>query len=228
MKIHPLHSWDVAIVDAPALQKELAARVDVRRPLTRYKLVAGADVSYNRFSLTFYAAVVVLRADDWSVVEVQGAVRESPFPYIPGLLSFREAPVLLDAFAKVKSEPDVVLFDGQGIAHPRGLGIAAHVGLWLDRPSLGCAKSNLYGKYDEPGPNVGDLSPVVAHGAVIGHAVRTKRRTKPVFVSAGHKIDLPSAVRLVLASCQGYRLPEPTRQAHLHVNALRRGEWTAL
>jgi deoxyribonuclease V len=228
MKIHSLHSWDVAIADAPALQKELASRVDVRRPLTSYKLVAGADVSYNRFSPTFYAAVVVLRADDWSVVEVQGAVRESPFPYIPGLLSFREAPVLLDAFARVKSEPDAVLFDGQGIAHPRGLGIAAHVGLWLDRPSLGCAKSHLYGKYDEPGPNVGDLSPVVAHGAVIGDAVRTKRQTKPVFVSAGHKIDLPSSVRLVLASCQGYRLPEPTRQAHLHVNALRRGEWTAL
>jgi deoxyribonuclease V len=224
MKIHPLHSWDMTIANAPALQLELASRVDAHTPLTGYRLVAGADVSYNRFSPTFYAVVVVLQAEDWSVVEVQGAVRESPFPYVPGLLSFREAPVLLDAFAKVQSEPDVVIFDGQGIAHPRRLGIASHVGLWLERPTVGCAKSLLHGRYEEPGPNVGDVAPLVSRDEVIGEAVRTRKKTKPVYVSAGHLIDLPSSVRVVLASCRGYRLPEPTRQAHLHVNALRRGE----
>jgi deoxyribonuclease V len=222
MRIHPLHSWDIRQEEAPALQKELAARVDTRTPLTGYELVAGADASYNRFSPIFYAAVVVLRASDWSVVEVQGAVREGHFPYVPGLLSFREAPVLLDAFAKVQSPVDVVMFDGQGIAHPRRLGIASHVGLWLQVPCLGCAKSLLHGRHGELGPQVGAVAPLRSHGEVIGEAVRTKKGVKPVYVSAGHLIDLPSAVRLVLASCRGYRLPEPTRQAHLHVNDLRR------
>jgi deoxyribonuclease V len=222
MRIHPLHSWDIRQEDAPALQKELAGMVDTRMPLTGYELVAGADVSYNRFSPIFYAAVVVLRASDWSVVEVQGAVREGHFPYIPGLLSFREAPVLLEAFAKVQSPVDAVMFDGQGIAHPRRLGIASHVGLWLQVPCLGCAKSLLHGRHGELGEKVGSVAPLRSHGEVIGEAVRTKKGVKPVYVSAGHRVDLPSAVRLVLAACRGYRLPEPTRQAHLHVNELRR------
>jgi deoxyribonuclease V len=223
MKLHPLHSWDVPLAEAPALQKELAARLDTHTPLTRWRFVAGADVSYNRFSTTFYAGVVVLRADDWAVVESQGAVRESPFPYVPGLLSFREAPALLDAFAKVQSPVDAVMIDGHGIAHPRRLGIAAHVGLWLEAPTLGCAKSLLHGHVGELEETAGSVAPILSHGEVIGQAVRTKKGVKPVYVSSGHRIDLPSAVRLVLASCRGYRLPEPTRQAHLYVNALRRG-----
>jgi deoxyribonuclease V len=222
MMIHPLHRWDLSQTEAVALQRELAGRVDVRTPLTRWDLVAGADVSYNRFSSAFYAGVVVLRAPDWTVVERQGAMRESPFIYIPGLLSFREAPALLEAFARVKSEPDVVMFDGQGIAHQRRLGIAAHMGLWLDRPSVGCAKSRLCGHYEEPGPEAGSVAPLRDRGDVIGEVVRTKDRVQPVFVSPGHKIDLPSSVRVVLNSCKGYRLPEPTRQAHLYVNELRR------
>jgi deoxyribonuclease V len=223
MKIHPLHNWDLSPADAVALQRELAARIDVRQPLTGCDLVAGADVSHERFSTTLFALVVVLRASDWSVVEVQGAVREMLFPYVPGLLSFREAPVLLEAFARVKSRPDVVMIDGQGIAHPRRMGIAAHVGLWLDVPCMGCAKSRLYGKYKEPGPKPGDLSPLTgAGGDVIGSALRTRKNASPVFVSAGHRIDLPSSLRLVLQSCRGYRLPEPTRQAHRLVNEYRR------
>jgi deoxyribonuclease V len=222
MRIHPLHSWDMTGTEAVTLQRELARRVDVRTPLTRSDLIAGADVSYNRFSNYFYAGVVVLRASDWAVVEQRGAARESPFPYIPGLLSFREAPVLLDAFARVESEPDVIVFDGQGIAHPRRLGIASHMGLWLDRPSVGCAKSLLCGRYQEPDPRAGSRSVLKDGGEVIGEVVRTKDRVQPVFVSAGHKIDLPSAVRVVLQSCRGYRLPEPTRLAHQYVNELRR------
>jgi deoxyribonuclease V len=222
MNIQPLHRWDLDPTEAVALQRELAGRVETHTPLVPCKLVAGADVSYNRFSPIFYAAVVVLRTDDWTVVEEQGAVRESPFPYIPGLLSFREAPVLLEAFAKLETVPDAVMCDGQGIAHPRRLGLASHVGLWLDLPCVGCAKSLLTGKYKEPGKKASSLAPLVDRGEVVGDVVRTKDNVKPLFVSAGHKIDLPSAVRLVLEACQGYRLPEPTRQAHLHVNALRR------
>lgn len=222
MKIHTLHSWDLTPTEAVALQRELANKVDVRSPLTSCELVAGADVSYNRLSDQFYAGVVVLRLADGVIIEKQGAVQRSPFPYVPGLLSFREAPALLEAFAKIAAEPDVVMFDGQGLAHPRRLGLACHVGLWLERPCVGCAKSLLTGKYQEPGLPAGSLSPLVDRGAVVGNVVRTKAKTRPVFVSAGHRIDLPSAVRVVLQACRGYRLPEPTRQAHLYVNDLRR------
>jgi deoxyribonuclease V len=222
MKIHTLHSWNVTPTEAAALQRELADRVDTRTPLTRCDLVAGADVSYDRFSNLFYAGVVVLRMDDLSIVEKQGVVREVTFPYVPGLLSFRETPVLLEVFAKIKSEPDAVILDGHGFSHPRRFGFACHVGLCLGRPSVGCAKSRLIGTYTEPGRRAGSVAPLKAAEEVIGQIVRTKAGVKPVFVSVGHKIDLGSAVELVLATCRGYRLPEPTRQAHLHVNALRR------
>lgn len=217
----PLHSWNLTPKDAIALQRELARQIDLRRPLKQCELIAGADCSYNRFSPKFYAAVVVLRAGDLSIVEAQGVVGESPFPYVPGLLSFRELPSVLQAFAKLKHQPDVVMLDGQGYAHPRRLGLACHLGLWLGIPCFGCAKSRLIGEHDEPGPEPGDFAPLRDDGETIGQVVRTKARTKPLFVSAGHLIDLKSAVKWTLASCRGYRLPEPTRQAHLYVNQMR-------
>lgn len=222
MRIQPLHSWDLTPAAAVQLQRELAPRVDVRTPVPEVRFVAGADASYTRHSNRFFASVVVVRVADGAVVETQGAAREVTFPYVPGLLSFREAPALLDAFAKLETEPDAVMFDGQGLAHPRRLGLACHMGLWLDRPCLGCAKSLLTGKYKEPGLAAGSLTPLRDRDEVVGQAVRTKTKVKPVFVSAGHRIDLPSAVRIVLATCRGYRLPEPTRLAHLAVNHLRR------
>jgi deoxyribonuclease V len=222
MQVHPLHSWNLSPTEAVALQRALAQRVDVRTPLADFELVAGADVSYTRFSNLFYAAVVIVRASDGVLVEVQEAKGEVFFPYVPGLLSFREAPILLEAFAKLQQEPDVVLFDGQGLAHPRRLGLACHVGLWLERPCLGCAKSILTGKHKELGLAAGSLAPLRDRDEALGYAVRTKDKVKPVYVSAGHRIDLASAVRVVLATSRGYRLPEPTRQAHLHVNAARR------
>jgi deoxyribonuclease V len=221
-KFECLHSWDLTTEAAVALQRDLAKQIDVRVPLTRCDLIAGADISYNRFSSRFYAAVIVMRTDDCSVVEVQHAVRESPFPYVPGLLTFREGPALLDAFAKVESQVDAVMFDGQGIAHPRRLGLASHMGLWLKVPSIGCAKSLLTGHYKEPAEKAGSVAPLLDRKEVLGEAVRTKDRTNPVYVSAGHLIDLPSSVRLVLQTCRGYRLPEPTRQAHQAVNEIRR------
>jgi deoxyribonuclease V len=223
MKIHPLHRWDLAPEQAVALQRELAGRVVLGPPLAECRLVAGADVSYDRFSSTFYAGVVVLRTDDLTVVERRGAVAESTFPYVPGLLSFREAPVLLKAFARVESEPDLVLCDGQGIAHPRRLGLASHVGLWLDRPCAGCAKSRLTGRFTEPGPEAGAQNPLTYRGAVLGSVLRTRKGVQPVFVSPGHRIDLDSSVRWVHALCRRHRLPEPTRLAHRYVNDVRTG-----
>lgn len=226
MRIPSLHRWDVTPTEAVALQRELAGQVVTDAPLRACRLTAGADVSYNKFSPTVFAGVVVLRLPDLTVVERQGATVECRFPYIPGLLSFREAPALLEAFAKVKSAPDAVMLDGQGFAHPRRCGLACLVGLWLDRPTLGCAKSKYVGEWEGPEQEAGSWSPLIDRGAVIGRVVRTKTKVNPVFVSVGHKIDLDSATRLTLDCCAGYRIPEPTRQAHLYVNALRRGEAT--
>jgi deoxyribonuclease V len=224
MRIHPLHRWDVTPKDAVALQRELAGRVVGDAPLPPCTLVAGADLSYNRFSSTIYAGVVVLRLPDLTVVERRGAFAEARFPYVPGLLSFREGPAVLEAFARLKSVPDAVMLDGHGFAHPRRFGLACDLGLWLDRPCLGCAKSKYIGEWEEPGEMAGSWSPLIDQGEVIGRVVRTKTKVNPVFVSIGHKIDLESAMRLTLACAAGYRIPEPTRQAHLYVNALRRGE----
>jgi len=223
MKLHRMHRWDLSPGEAIALQNELASQVNVSVPLGRCELIAGADVSYNRFSDVIYAGVIVWRAADNTVVEQQSAITETHFPYVPGLLSFREAPALIDAFAKVESRPDVVMLDGQGIAHPRGVGIASHVGLWLEVPTVGCAKSRLYGRFEEPAEEAGSTSPLVGRGKqVVGEVVRTKDGINPVFASPGHLIDVAGAVRAVLAGVRGYRLPEPTRRAHLFVNEERR------
>jgi deoxyribonuclease V len=224
MDIHPLHSWDLTAAQATALQRELAARVVTDTPLTECRLLAGADVSYDYGSDTLYAGVVVLRTDDLSVVERRGAVGISHFPYTPGLLSFREAPVLLKALARVESPVDAVMCDGQGIAHPRRLGLASHVGLWIERPCIGCAKSRLFGRFTEPAREAGSRSPLTDRGVVIGTVLRTKTGVSPLFVSPGNRIDLESSVRWVLATCRRHRLPEPTRLAHDYVNEVRRGE----
>jgi deoxyribonuclease V len=224
MKLPKLHSWNLTPTEAVALQRELADRVVTNTPVNSCQLIAGADCSYNRFSPTMYAGVVVLRADDLTIVERKGAVDQTTFPYVPGLLSFREIPVLLQAFAKLQNTPDVVVYDGHGFSHPRRIGIASHLGLCLAVPVIGCAKTRLVGTFEEPGREAGSSSPLVHRDEVIGRVVRTKRGVKPVFVSVGHLIDLDSAARWVLATIRQHRLPETTRMAHLYVNQLRRGE----
>src|SRR5262245_60386391 len=169
-----------------------------------------------------YASVIVLRLPAFEVVETADAVRDVHFPYVPGLLSFREAPALLEAFARLQTVPDAVMLDGQGVAHPRRIGIASHLGLWLDLPTVGCAKSLLTGRFGELGVSSGSTAPLVDRREQVGLAVRTRDKVQPVYVSAGHKIDLDSALRVVLACRGGYRIPEPTRRAHLRVNELRR------
>jgi deoxyribonuclease V len=222
MKVARLHSWDLSPKEAIALQKKLRAQVNIVPALGNCELIAAADVSYNRFSSVIYAGVIVWRAADNIVVERQAAVVETRFPYVPGLLSFREAPAVLAALAKLKSRPDFVLIDGQGYAHPRRMGIASHVGLWLDVPTVGCAKSRLYGEFEPPGPTAGSVSPLLGDGEVIGQVVRTKDRVSPLFVSPGNRIDIAGSVKAVMAAVRGCRLPEPARFAHVYVNDERR------
>jgi deoxyribonuclease V len=217
------HPWNLTAAEARALQKELGAEVDTATvPTGRWDVIAAVDGSHDRYDTEMAAGVVVVRADTSEVLERVGIVRPMTFPYVPGLLSFREAPPILDALALVKTPYDVVMVDGQGIAHPRRLGIASHLGLWLDRPTVGCAKSRLFGKYDEPGPKRGDRSPLRDGEEIIGAVVRTKDRVSPLFVSAGHRCDLESAVSLVLATSGKYRLPTPARLVHEYVNEVRR------
>lgn len=219
-----LHDWSVAPAEAVQIQKQLRDRVRLEPLASPVRTIAGADISFNKYSPTLHAAFVVLALPSLEIVEEAGATAETRFPYVPGLLSFREIPPLLDAWSKLRTTPDVIMLDGQGIAHPRRFGIACHLGLVVGVPAFGCAKSVLTGTYDEPATERGSLSPLTDRGEVIGAAVRTKRNVKPVYISAGTGLALDDAVRLTLACHGGYRQPEPTRRAHLLVNALRRGE----
>jgi deoxyribonuclease V len=216
------HSWELDTAAARDLQLQLASRVDCSRPFEHYETVAGADVSYNIRNPRLYAAVVVLRAGTWEPIDRSGVVAEAKFPYVPGLLSFREIPAVLQAFNGLKARPDLVMCDGQGIAHPRRFGLASHLGLWLGLPTIGCAKSRLCGDSEEPGPNRGDWSPLRDGDETIGAVLRTRSRVKPLFVSCGHLCNLESAIAATLAASPTYRIPIPTRLAHQYVNDLRR------
>ena len=223
MNIKHLHDWNVTYADAITIQKDLSTRLILHDDGLPDMLshIAGADISYAKGDNLFYAAVVVLDYRTMEIVEEVSWNGRVDFPYIPGLLSFREGPPLLRAFEKLRIVPDVVMFDGQGIAHPRGIGLASHVGLFLEVPAIGCAKTRLIGTNDPPGGNVGDSSCLLYQGKTIGAVVRTKKGIKPIFISQGHKIGLDSAISVVLSCTRGYKLPEPTRQAHLAVNRLR-------
>lgn len=222
MKYRTLHRWNPSPARAVEIQRELRARLSRTPPRDPPRLVAGADASYRERGGLFFAAVVVFSLSPWRLVEQAVAWGRVSFPYIPGLLTFREAPVLLRAFRKIRSVPDLVIFDSQGIAHPRGFGLAAHLGLLLDVPSIGCAKSRLVGEFRPPGEGTGCHSVLMLDGTHVGTVLRTREGTRPVFVSPGHRMDQAGAVRGVLRCIRGFRLPEPTRQAHLLVNALRR------
>ncbi len=184
--------------------------------------VAGADVSTQGDMA--YATVVVLDFPGLSVVEVRGFEAPLRFPYVPGLLSFRELPSLVGALEKVETEVEALVLDAQGLAHPRRMGLASHLGIFLDVPTVGCAKSLLIGSFEEPGREKGSATDLVHRGEVVGRVLRTRDGVSPVYVSVGSGIDLASSVELVLACCTKYRLPETTRQAHNAANRLRRGE----
>lgn len=213
MDIKTLHDWNLTPLQARNLQMELAQKVTITPGPEKIALLAAADMSIRVEQGIGCAVVLLFTYPDLQVVERQVVQDPLPFPYIPGLLSFREAPLLLKAFAKLTRTPDVVMMDGQGIAHPRGLGLASHVGLWLDLPTFGCAKSVLVGKYREPEAEKGSLSDLIYKEKVIGKAVRTKDNVGPVYVSPGHRIDFAASVLITLQSCDGYRIPRPTRLA---------------
>ena len=224
MRIEKLHGFGLSPEEARRLQERLASGVEAgpALDLEEVRYVAGADVSTQDGMA--YATVVVLDFPGLSVVEAQGFEAPLEFPYVPGLLSFREMPSLLGALEKVETAVDVLVLDAQGLAHPRRMGLASHVGLFLDVPTVGCAKTVLVGKFEEPGVEKGNATDLVHRGEVVGKAVRTRDGVSPVYVSVGNRVDLSSSVELVLACCTKYRLPEPTRQAHNAANRLRRGE----
>ncbi|MCE9561079.1 MAG: endonuclease V [Planctomycetes bacterium] len=221
MNIPHLHDWPTTEPEAVELQNSLASRVDVSPALGNFDIVAGCDIAYHLTEPILYAAVVCVRTSDRTVVETHTVTQEVTFPYIPGLLSFREIPALLRAFGELRHPPDAVMLDGQGIAHPRRFGLACHLGLWLDLPCLGCAKSWLTGDYDEPGTQAGDIAPLTVGGSEVGVVLRSATGANPVFVSPGHKLDIASAVAVVRATLSGYRHPTPTREAHMAANQLR-------
>jgi deoxyribonuclease V len=214
MQLQPRHPWNVTPEEAIALQKRLRAEIVSDRPidLEAIRHVAGVDVSVKND--VSQAAVVVMTFPGFQPVETVLAQRPTPFPYIPGLLSFREGPVLEEAFERLKIEPEVFLFDGMGIAHPRRIGIASHLGLWLRKPTIGCGKTLLCGRYRDLGEDKGSSAPLVDKGETIGVALRTRSAKNPMFISPGHLADIPTAAELVLRCSPKYRLPEPIRLAH--------------
>jgi deoxyribonuclease V len=214
MKIKHIHKWDVAPKEGIVIQKSLMNAVIYDRPVdvNTVRLVAGVDVSVkNGMS---QAAVVVMTFPELQVIETALAIRPTEFPYVPGLLSFREGPVLVEAFEKLQNVPDVFIFDGMGRIHPRRMGIASHMGLWLDKATIGCGKTHFIGEYDLPGETKGDYSYLTDKGETLGVVLRSRDKVKPVYISAGHMIDLESALEIVLMCTPKYRLPEPIRQAH--------------
>lgn len=219
MDVRKLHDWDFEYEKARRLQERLAEEVALRPLPAEIETVAGADVSFSRKHSRFFAAVVVMTFPGMQRVERVTADTPPAAPYIPGMLTFREGPTLVEAFRELEAEPDIFIFDGHGYAHPRRFGLACHMGLWLERPTVGCAKSRLVGTHEEPGTEKGQHTPLWSEegNEKLGCVLRTRTDVKPVFVSPGHLADFESSRELVLRCAVKYRLPEPTRQAHLAV-----------
>jgi len=214
MKAHHLHDWRVTSDQARQIQKRLAGQVSCNSGVDSVHTIAGVDISGSDAQGLALGAVVVLSYPELELMETRTVERELTFPYVPGLLSFREAPLVLAACEQLNTVPDLVMVDGQGIAHPRRLGLASHLGLLWDRPTIGCAKSRLCGEHATVGPEPNSWSELVDHGEVVGAVLRTRAGASPLYVSTGHKVDLETAVSWVLRCCRGRRLPEPTRLAH--------------
>lgn len=225
MKALRLHRWNVTPREAARIQLRLRERLELRDRLPRIATVAGADVALDLQRGRAIAGAIVYRFPEMEEIERVWAERRLTFPYVPGLLSFREIPVLLKALARVRHAPDVIFCDGQGYAHPRRFGLACHLGVLLDCPTIGCAKSILVGTAEEPGRKAGAWTPLVDGEEVVGAVLRTREAVKPVYISQGHRISLGRAVELARAVSDGFRIPKPTREADHFVEAVKRGEW---
>lgn len=216
------HPWNVSPAEAISLQEKLAGRVRVEPMTAEVRTVAGVDCAFSAGGKRIIAAAVLCDGGSMEVLARAAEERPCRFPYVPGLLSFREAPAVIAAVEKLPLRPDLLMCDGQGLAHPRRLGLAAHVGLWLGVPTIGVAKSRLCGRHRMPGPNRRCRTQLRHGGRLIGAVVRTRSNVKPLYVSVGHRVTLDEAIRWTLLATRGYRLPEPTRQAHQAVTAMKR------
>ena len=214
--------WNLTPREAMRLQERLRRRVVLQDRFDAIRTVAGADLAFDPATDTAFAGVIVYRFPELMEIERRTARRKLRFPYVPGLLSFRESPILMAALARLRNEPDLILIDGHGRAHPRLFGIACHIGVLFDKPAIGCGKSLLVGEFRDPGKRAGSTSPLVFHDEVVGTVLRTRDGVKPIFVTQGHRVSLETAVRLVRACVDGFRIPKPTREADHYVRDLRR------
>jgi deoxyribonuclease V len=214
--------WDLTPCEAIALQKRMRSRLIVRGGPPRLRNIAGADVAYDKASGRCFAAVVVMHIPTMKVIEEATTESQTSFPYVPGLLTFREGPALLAAFAKLRHRPDLIMFDGHGLAHPRRFGLASHMGYILDIPSIGCAKSLLVGEYGRVGSQAGSFAWLIDRGERVGAALRTRTGVRPIYVSPGHRVGFRAAIRLALLAVTKYRVPEPTRLADILVERMKR------
>jgi deoxyribonuclease V len=221
MEIKKLHNWNLSYSQAITLQKQLCEKVQLVELKNHPKTIAGIDCAFSRDKKRIIACVVLLKLPGFEPIETENAVQKLTFPYIPGLLSFRESPACIAAVEKLKHEPDAFIIDGQGIAHPRRFGLACHLGLFFDKPTVGCAKSRLTGSFEDPAPEKGSFSPLKDGREVIGAVVRTRTNVEPVFVSVGNKCSLKNAIEITLNCITKYRIPEPTRLAHQLVSRIR-------
>ena len=218
-----MHDWNLAPKEAVQLQRELAGKIVIGGQPGQMDIIAGIDISMQLFGKTGYAGVIVFSHPKLDIIEEAFACGPIPFPYVPGLLTFREGPLIEEAMTKLKTRPDLLIFDGQGIAHPRHMGIAAHMGLKLNIPSIGCAKSRLFGQYSEPAPTRGSSTPLTdGEGRQIGVVLRTRDNVKPVFVSPGHMVGIEESACIIMSCTGKYRIPIPTREAHIRVGAYRK------
>jgi deoxyribonuclease V len=215
VKVNALHEWQVTTSEARMIQQKLASMVSKKNEAASPQFIAGVDISPPTVQGIATGAVVVLNYPQLRVVEIKTSKQLVSFPYIPGLLSFRELPLILAACQELTIAPDIILVDGQGIAHPRRLGLASHLGILLNIPAIGCAKSRLCGSHEPIGEVRGSFAELRDGDEVIGAALRTKKGTNPVYISIGHKVDLDTAIFWTMESCRGYKIPEPTRLAHL-------------
>ena len=219
-------SWDVTPKEAIAIQQELRTKVQLKPLPGKVKRVGGVDLSYNIGSDVVFAALVILDMETLEVIARSGVQDRMTFPYIPGLLSFREIPALMKVWEQLDPsyKPDIILADGQGIAHPRRIGVATHLGILTETPTIGCAKNVLVGSHEILSEEKGSAAEMIDKSEVVGYALRTKHKVKPMYISPGHFITLEESRDIAMRCVGKYRMPEPTRQAHLTVNAMRRGE----
>ncbi len=212
--MNPLHSWNVSVQEATQIQETLKGRIILKKTFSKVTTIGGGDAAYSRNGNLLFGAITVLSFPEMEIIDTATADGKALFPYIPGLLSFREGPILIKAFHKLRWKPDVMIYDGQGIAHPREMGLASHMGLWFNLPSIGCAKTPLSGEFILPDPLKGSFEWIRREGKKLGAVVRTRDNIKPLFISPGHRIDFSTSNQLILESCKGFRFPEPLRKAH--------------